>query len=141
MGQKSYKLTEDEKMKMRYLREQKEMMHKQAAKVSKKRSKFNLEDSDGEDEQVLGFTHGGRRLEVEDDFKEHISDSSDEGEPGQKGYLDDEIVQRMNFGGGDEEEAEGKKSRKEVFDEIISKSKAFKIVRSEARQVNEELRH
>ena len=45
----------------------------------------------------------------------------------------------MNFGGGSLEDGKSK-SRKEVFEEIIAKSKAFKMVHGEIKQANEELR-
>jgi hypothetical protein len=41
------------------------------------------------------------------------------------------MVERMNFGGGEVEEDDKKKSRKEVFEEIIGKSRAYKMVRKE----------
>ena len=45
----------------------------------------------------------------------------------------------MNFGGG-ELEGQKSKSRKEVFEEIIAKSKAYKEVRSEIKHASEQLR-
>jgi hypothetical protein len=65
----SGKLSEEDKMRLRYLREQKEQLRQ--TKVSHKRAKFNLDDlysdddNQGEDD---GFTHRGRRLEDVDDF-------------------------------------------------------------------------
>ncbi len=48
-------------------------------KVSKKRQKFNLDDLDSdEDNMFMGFTHGGRKLEELDDFKDEIPLSSDD---------------------------------------------------------------
>jgi len=56
-----------------------------AFKSSKRTAKFDLSDdeSDGDANEVyMGFTHKGRPLEMEDDFKEQIedSDSGDEDE-------------------------------------------------------------
>jgi hypothetical protein len=49
---------------------------------SKKRQKYNLDDELDKgresDEDFMGFTHRGRKLENVDDFKEVILQSSDE---------------------------------------------------------------
>ncbi len=80
-------MTEDEKMKLRYLREQKErakaslLGNNQKVKASRKKNKFNLNSDDESDDQdvMVGFTHRGRKLgEFEDDFKEKIEVSSDD---------------------------------------------------------------
>jgi hypothetical protein len=78
IGQTSSKLSEEDKMRLRYLREQKDQM--KHSKISKKRTKFNLEDDlDSEEDQVyMGFTHGGRALEEFDDFKDDVPYSSDD---------------------------------------------------------------
>lgn len=150
-------MSEEEKMKLRYLREQKErakaslLGNNQKVKSSRKKSKFNL-NSDDESEQdvMVGFTHKGRRLgEFEDDFKEKIEMSSDD-EPDvkdrDKGKLTEEMVNRLNFGGGelDEDgnyiEPQKKKSRKEIFDEIIEKSKAWDAAKKEIKELNTELK-
>lgn len=51
------------------------------------------------------------------------------------------MVARMNFGGGEleTEDPEKKKSRKEIFDEIIAKSKTYKMVKTEIKHAAEEL--
>jgi hypothetical protein len=41
------------------------------------------------------------------------------------------MVTSMNFGGGEFEEKDQKKSRKEVFEEIIAKSKTYKLANYE----------
>ena len=43
------------------------------------------------------------------------------------------MVKRMNFGGGSfgDGDKEQRKTRKEIFEEIIDKSKAYKMVRGE----------
>lgn len=80
-----------------------------------------------------------------DDFKEVIPLSSDDeddmGRPIKKGYLDEEMVYKMNFGGGDLVEKDAKKSRKEVFEEVIEKSKAYKLMQSEIKMAGEQLLH
>lgn len=53
---------------------------------------------------MVGFTHKGRRLgEFEDDFKEKIDVSSDDERDPDKGRLTEEMVNVMNFGGGDDQ--------------------------------------
>lgn len=59
------KMPEEDKMRLRYMREQREQLKQ--TKVSHKRAKFNLDDlySDDDgmgDEHLGGFTHGGRPL-------------------------------------------------------------------------------
>lgn len=41
------------------------------------------------------------------------------------------MVNRLNFGGGDDPEEGKKKTRKEIFQEIIEKSKTFDQARKE----------
>ena len=95
------KLSEEDKMRLRYLREQKEQMR--VTKVTKKRAKYNLDDlySDEEDQHLGGFTHGGRALAETDDFNDYIPESSDDDREDQdQGKLNEEMVLNMNFGGG-----------------------------------------
>ena len=97
----------------------------------------------------MGFTHKGRQLNVDDegrdDFNENISQESEDDKHDRnkrKGFLTDEMVSRMNFGGGEanpeDEEAEKpvKKTRKEVFEEIMEKSKNYDEARKELKQIN-----
>ena len=50
----------------------------------------------------MGFTHKGKKLiDDRDDFNEHISHSSDGEDKNDKGHLNEEMVNTMNFGGGD----------------------------------------
>lgn len=62
-------------------------------KISKKRNKFNLDDINSDEEGMfMGFTHGGKRLEEFDDFKDQIplsSDDENEEDQNQKGNLDE----------------------------------------------------
>lgn len=61
--------------------------------------RFNLDgDSDGE----LDFlTHKGKKIEDMDDFKDNIEDSDADLYTDKKGRLDDEMVNVLNFGGGE----------------------------------------
>ena len=96
--------------------------------MNRKRSKFNLEGSD-DDADFNFLTHKGKRIDDIDDFKDKISDSDDDYEDKdmRKGIMTDEMVRALNFGGGEEEDAEAKKkSREERHQEIMEKSKAYK---------------
>ena len=114
IGEKSTKMSEDEKMKLRYMREQRDKLKQKTGVISKRKAKYNLEDElwsdDNEDHaNAFSFTHKGKPLR--DDFDKHdIPQSSDEEDSPDKGRLDEEMVTRMNFGGG-EEEKEDRKSR------------------------------
>ena len=103
IAERSSKLSEDDKMKLRYIAEQRDRAINQLnTKTTRKRAKFNLDsDDDNDDGDVFfggGFTHKGKPIEDEDDFNEQISLSSDEESP-EKGKLTEEMVNTMNFGG------------------------------------------
>jgi hypothetical protein len=107
-------MSEEEKMKLRYLREQKErakqsLLGNVPQTKNRRKNKFNLNSDDESDEQdmMIGFTHKGRKLgEFEDDFKEQIELSSDDEAAGRdKGKLTEEMVNVMNFGGGENPES------------------------------------
>ena len=92
----------------------------------------------------MGFTHKGKKLEMIDDFRDEIPVSDEEGydpndRDAQKGHLNDDVVMGMNFGGG-ELESQKKRSRKEIFEEIIAKSKAYKAVHTEIKMASDHLR-
>lgn len=133
IAEKSTKLSEDDKMKLRYIAEQRDRAASHLSKNSRKRQKFNLDsdESDGGDIMVgSGFTHKGKPMRLDDDFNEKIDMSSDdERDDPDKGKLNEEMVNTLNFGHGQgtsKDEEEKKKTRKEVFEEIIEKSKAYK---------------
>ncbi len=68
IAEKSSKLSEDDKMKLRYIKEQRDRAINQLnTKTTRKRAKFDLEsDDDNEDGDVFfggGFTHRGRPIE------------------------------------------------------------------------------
>ena len=74
-------------------------------KVSNKRAKFNLDElySEEEENDLGGFTHGGKPLENVDDFQDEIPVSSDDegnDQDNKQGKLNEEMVLNMNFGGG-----------------------------------------
>ncbi len=140
IAEKSSKLSEDDKMKLRYIAEQKNSAQSYL-KHSRKREKFNLDSDESDGNDIFlgnGFTHKGKPLIQDDDFDERISMSSED-ERADKGQLNEEMVNEMNFGQGNEDGEERRKSRKEVFEEIIEKSKAYRDANKELKTINHEL--
>lgn len=86
---------------------------------SKKKSRFDL---DGEDLQNYKLTHKGMEVEKMDDFEEAGLASDEE--------LEAEYVENVHFDGfegeGEEKEQSKYKTKKQVYEEIIAKSKLFK---------------
>ncbi|MCO5559962.1 hypothetical protein L7F22_013566 [Adiantum nelumboides] len=105
-----------------------------------KRSKFTLKD---EDEEAT-LTHGGTALSELDDLQDSISEGDDEAE-----QLEEELVKKFHFGGhfpngyaraGDNQSEKKPKSKKEVMEEIISKSKFYKAQKAKEREEDAELK-
>jgi hypothetical protein len=122
-------------MKLRFMREQRDQLKNQMQNTSstRRKTKFNL-DEGSEDENLDFFTHKGKKLEDLDDFKDHISnDSGDDYEDKdmKKGIMTNDMVNALNFGGGEvfnEKDAENrKKTREERHAEIMEKSKAYRL--------------
>ena len=105
-------------------------------KQIRKESKFNLRDEDSET-----LTHGGMALA--DDLKNAFG-PADADDPDQAG-LNKEMVEQLHFGGGAAEARGGgtleerRKSRREVMDEIIAKSKAYKAERQADKRTQEDV--
>ena len=125
IGVKAKNMSEDEKMRLRFLKEARDR-----SGLARTKTKFALDDDEDED---LFLTHKGKRLEEFDDFKDEISHSDDEQAAGTyeereraRGILNEEMVNALNFG-GPEDSAPGKKSREERHREIMEKSKAYKL--------------
>ena len=114
----------------------------QSTNQTRKRTKFQLDSDSDNNDVFMGFTHKGKLLteDAHDDFKEDISQDSDDDKhdrKNRKGFLNEEMVEKLNFGGGDEEQAAPvKKTRKEVFQEIMEKSKSYDAARKEMKQIN-----
>ncbi|KAF3762410.1 Nop14-like protein [Cryphonectria parasitica EP155] len=121
-------------------------MEKQRA--HKKTSMFDLEEDD-DLSQGISLTHAGKSLtfgddgELLDDFDEEFSedgsDMSDLEEHNRKRLkrLRDQVALHE---GGDQEEPERKKTKKEVMEEVIAKSKLHKYERQAAKEDDEDLR-
>jgi nucleolar protein 14 len=102
--------------------------------------KFDL-DSDQEDMQNVQLTHGGQAL---DDIFEY-NDDRKQGSDDEEYHMDDNIVEKLHFGGKDIDSEQDddfikvKKTKEEVFKEIVTKSKIFKAARAEVKDQNEEM--
>ena len=124
-----------------------ERFAQQALRASKKNSMFNLEEDDGEEG---GLTHGGRALDfdqakahrIRDDFDDAISAS----EASDFEDADDRPKKRAKLEDGEaasENEQEGpqrKRTKNEVMQEVIAKSKAYKAARQAQKEDDEDLR-
>ena len=125
-------MTDEEKMKLRYMREQRDRARERleqkdreleerkdaksgvqlSTKQSRKRTKFQLGSDSDNNDVFMGFTHKGKLLGKSgehDDFNEVISQDSDDDKndrKNRKGFLNEEMVAKLNFGGGDDENAD-----------------------------------
>jgi len=115
----------------------------------KRGATFNLEDDDAGDDAVM-LTHGGRAIDglvsedVRDDFDDvdGVDDGEEEDElftrPAKKRRLSEEIAElEAKEAAG---EPERKKSKKEVMEEVIAKSKLYKYERQQAKDEDEAIR-
>ncbi|KCV70044.1 hypothetical protein H696_03508 [Fonticula alba] len=139
-GETDANMTEEDRMLERFAKERQRLS-------SRKSSNFNLNDDDDDDDgaDALTITHGGRSLADLDNFDDFVPSEDDIGDDDLAlGRLDRETVTRSHFGGGGDyadQEPAGQASvearprtRREIMQEIIEKSKAHKQERQEARQ-------
>lgn len=108
------------------------LQDKQMARYMAERNKksFNLEDN-SEDE----LTHLGQSLsQMDDEMFQKKNESDDEG----NGFIDKHTVHAAHFGGFDDD-PDRKKSKNEVMQEIIQKSKFHKAERQRLRDENQDL--
>jgi len=107
-----------------------------------KSNKYAL--SDGEDDIL---THHGAALSTLDDFEDEIVEDDDDG----TAELDATITRKLNFGGGPDQDTipnaavlEGDKnkhkSKKEIMEEIIAKSKLYKVQKAKEKDDDENLK-
>lgn len=134
IGEGDPKLTAEEKAVQRFAQE----------KRTGGTNLFNLESDD--DEPKVGLTHLGRSLDEIDE-----ADSSNDASENEENGGDDELLRRkrrrvedQRAGQSGEEETvaepERKKTRKEVMEEVIAKSKLYKYERQKAKEDDEDLR-
>lgn len=118
-------------------------MEKQRKKAG---SMFDLEGSD--DEGGFGLTHGGKKIQdlATDDFKDDISGGSDDDSDGdlmRKKRRRSDVDDDEDDGPGMEEEPqqpERKKTKSEVMQEVIAKSKQYKYERQKVAEEDEDIR-
>lgn len=122
-----------------------ERFAQQALRSNKTNSMFNLEE---DSEEELQLTHGGRVLTlndatVRDDFDEDLSVSEaddfdvQDDRPRKRTRLEDDAD---TDGQEDDMGPERKKSKHEVMQEVIAKSKAYKAARQAAKEDDDDLR-
>ncbi|UNI14521.1 nucleolar complex protein 14 [Purpureocillium takamizusanense] len=134
-GENDPTMTPEDKMLERFARE-KQRSHR-------KSSMFDLED----DEPVEGgLTHGGKTLTFEDeepvdDFQENDLDGYDsDGSVRERQRLKRIRAMASETNEDEDEQPDRKKTKKEVMEEIIAKSKMHKYERQAAKEDDEELR-
>ncbi len=125
-GESDPTMSLEDKMIERFTREQQR---------SHKASVFDLEDDEGPEEGLL--THGGKPLTFDeeeaprDDFSEDLSDEDeDDGMHPDRKALKRQRREQLEDGeeAGADGEPERKKTKKEIYEEIIAKSKLHKYV-------------
>lgn len=129
-----------------------ERFARESQRKFRKESMFNLEENEEEEVQL---THKGQSISfddeaVKDDFHEddleEESDSdlseSEQNRKRKRASADDESDDMEGLPPeGEEEEPQRKKSRAEVYKEIIAKSKFYRAERKKAKEDDAELRH
>lgn len=132
-GERDKSMTEEDKMVERFAREKLNSLRKASSRKS-----YNIEDESGDEyshEDIL--THGGKSLSFNDDFVEDDLGvgSDDDIEPQKK--------RTRVEGPAEEEDGENKpvrpKTKAEVMQEIIAKSKLHKRERQQQREEDDEL--
>lgn len=118
-GERDNTMSAEDKMVARYAREK--LLRTQKA------ARFNLED-EGELPEDLTLTHGGQALSFEDDFQKDLGDEVDE--------MDHSSPNRQRTDGQEvlpDQVPERKKTKAEVMQEVIAKSKMHKAARQQAK--------
>ncbi|KAK5941342.1 nucleolar complex protein 14 [Knufia obscura] len=125
-----------------------ERFAQQALRTNKKNSMFNLEE---DSEEEVELTHGGRAIDsarsfqkapIRDDFDEELSGS----EAADFDAQDDRPRKRVRLEDGEEESGEEeevpqrKRTKNEVMQEVIAKSKAYKAARQAQKEDDDDLR-
>ncbi|KAJ1732884.1 nucleolar complex protein 14 [Coemansia biformis] len=102
---------------------------------------FNLEDSDVE-EGIVSLTHFGRTLDEIDNLNDMVGSDYDD-DNGPAGNIEASEVSSSHFGGfgtGNDGEPARKKSKAEVMQEIIAKSKQYKHERQMLKEQDDGVR-
>lgn len=118
-----------------------ERMLQRYAKQKSRRDVFNLEG--GEDDDGEGLTHGGRSIMdlQADDFEDSDASADDSDgemmvrkEKRRRSEDEEELVQDA------EDQPERKRSRKEIMEEVVAKSKMHKYERQKAKDEDDDIR-
>jgi Nop14-like family len=121
LGEKNFDLNKEQKYLLRFQRER--------DFLSRRKQRFELDET-------IELTHKGIRLEdLEDDYVEDydIDISDDESKPKKIQRMDDDLVLNHHFGDG------STKSKKDVYEELIHKSKQNKLLRQQEKEENIEI--
>lgn len=138
IGEGDEGMTAEERAAQRFAREK--------ARGGKSASLFDLEESDDDGADAgFGLTHGGRRLDdlAVDDFQASASDvegSEDDAFLKRKRPREDADNGAADAEAGGDDEPERKKTKKEVMQEVVAKSKLHKYERQKAKEDDEDLR-
>ena len=124
------------------------MMERFAREQLRSHKKSNIFDLEDDNEPMEGLTHGGKALTFEadamqDDFAEEGLGSSDDEDDGMHPDRKKLKRQRLTETGEEipDDQPDRKKSKKEIYEEIIAKSKQHKYERQAAKEDDEDLRH
>ncbi|GAA5830644.1 hypothetical protein JCM11251_002547 [Rhodosporidiobolus azoricus] len=129
-GEASSHLTPEEKALERFTAERQSRLNK--------KTKFNLEDEDG-DAGGFELTHGGRKLGFGDE--DQLEDGGWGGLGVSEGANREPLLNRRKMGAEpEEEEPERKKTHAEIMEEVVAKSKMFKAERQRVKSADEETR-
>lgn len=134
-GENDPTMTPEEKMLERFAREK--------LKSHKKHSMFDLEEDDEDGGE--GLTHGGKSItfddeELVDDFSEHDLESDAGSDMSDRERQRLKRVRAMGSEMDEDAEPDRKKTKKEVMEEVIAKSKMHKFERQAAKEEDEDLR-
>ncbi|KAK5071112.1 nucleolar complex protein 14 [Lithohypha guttulata] len=125
-----------------------ERFARQALRGSRKNDMFNLEE---DEDTELSLTHGGRALDFGDDapmLKDDYDEDEDESDVEDFNAVDDRPRKRLRLDGDEDMAEDGndndvpqrKKSKNEVMQEVIAKSKAYKAARQAQKEDDDDLR-
>ena len=131
-GEDDPTMTLEERAMERFIREKQ--------RSGRKSGIFDLEEEDGDDDAL---THLGRPLTLKDDFENSMSDDSASDEGARRGVKRRRLLNRDVEISADHEDAnppERPKTKKEVMEEVIAKSKLHKYKRQKAKEDDDELR-
>ncbi len=123
-GERNAQMSSEDKMLQRFSHER--------MRKSKKKAAFNLNEESSDYSNTLTLTHKGRSVSDIDAFDSDLDASSDDDDDG---GLDHDFVKESHFGGGSQPE----RTKAEIMQEVIAKSKSFKHQRQKLKDENDAL--